>query len=477
MASGFRKEKDLLGEMEIPADVLWGIHSARAKENFEFPSRRHVHPGLIRAYGQVKLACARANHSLGYLEDERFKFIEIACREMADGHLNEWIIVEPLQGGAGTSTNLNVSEVIANRALVLAGRSPGDYGYIDPIEHVNLHQSTNDTYPTALKVAVFRELKNLETYINRLQEECQAKEREFAGVLKAGRTEMMDAVPITLGREFGAWAEAFARDRWRVYKCTERIRVVNLGGTAVGTGLDAPRDYIFKVVDYLREITGLPIARAENLLEATQNADVFVEVSGILKAHAMNLLKISGDLRLMASGPDAGLGEITLPELQTGSSIMPGKVNPVIPEFMAQVAIQVSSMDQAIGWASGMGQLELNAYMPLIAENMLGMLDLLIAANKAASERCINGIIANVERCRDLAHKTEAIATVLLPLIGYKKASDVAKAMNTEGLDLFEASQKVAGLSREQVEKLVTPDAVNALGFVVEKNKKEEMGL
>ncbi len=460
-----RTEQDLLGTLEVPADALWGIHSARAVGNFDI-SRRPVHPELIHAFGEVKLAAATANHALGYLDDSRFEPIARACREMADGELDEHIVVDAFQGGAGTSTNLNVCEVIANRALVLAGRTPGDHTFIDPLEHVNLHQSTNDTYPTALRVAVYRGLKRLEQCLTALLETCQAGEREHADTLRPGRTEMMDAVPVTLGRTFGAWAEAFARDRWRVYKCTERIRVVNLGGTAVGTGLGAPRSYIFRVVEELRTIVRLPLARAENLFEATQNCDVYVEVSGILKAVAMNLLKVSGDLRLLASGPATGLGEIALPQRQAGSSIMPGKVNPVIPEMMAQVAIQAAAQDQAIAFAAGSGQLELNAFLPLISANLLEMLDLLIGASRAAAEKCIGEITADAGHCRDMALRSPALVTVLVPVVGYHTAAEIAATMQKEHLDLFAAAEQVAGLQRADIEPLVTPAAVNALGFV-----------
>ncbi len=460
-----RTERDMLGTRELPADALWGIHTARAVDNFALSGRR-VHPALIHAYGEVKLAAATANHELGFLDAAQYEPLALACREMAAGGLDDHILVDAFQGGAGTSTHLNVCEVLANRALILAGRAPGDYAFIDPVEHVNLHQSTNDTYPTALRIAVFRGLKRLEPILTGLQEQCQAKEREFAGVLRTGRTEMMDAVPTTLGRTFGAWGEAFARDRWRVYKCTERIRVVNLGGTAVGTGLGAPRSYIFRVIDDLRAIVGLPLARAENLFEATQNCDVYVEVSGILKAVATNLLKVSGDLRLMASGPAAGFGELVLPALQAGSSIMPGKVNPVVPEMMAQAAMQAAALDQAIATAAGSGQLELNAFLPLITADLLEMLDLLIGACRAASDKCIGGIAANAEHCRDQALHSGALATVLLPVVGYHAATEVARVMHEEGLDLFAAAEKVAGLPRAEIEALIAPAAVNALGFV-----------
>jgi aspartate ammonia-lyase len=360
-----RTETDWSGEKQIPAGALWGIHTARAVENFPLSGRK-VHPELITAFGEVKLACAQTNIQLGFWKDNSKKAsaIEKACFEMSQGLLTEHILVDALQGGAGTSTNMNVNEVIANRALQILGKLPGSYEIISPLGDVNLHQSTNDTYPTALKIAAIRLLRLLEQNVFLLQESFQQKEKEFAHIVKIGRTQLQDAVLTTLGREMGAYAEAFNRDRWRIYKCEERLRVVNLGGTAIGTGLGAPRLFIFRVVDRLRENTGLGLARAENLIDATQNADVFVEVSGILKAHASNLLKISNDLRLLSSGPNAGLGEINLPPRQAGSSIMPGKVNPVIPEAVAQAAMKVMGNDLVITQACSSGNLELNPFMP-----------------------------------------------------------------------------------------------------------------
>ncbi len=465
-----RCERDSRGEKWIPADALWGIHTARAMENFPITGRT-VAPELICAYGQVKLAAAITNRKLDCLPPDKADLIERAARELADGKLSDHILVDPLQGGAGTSTHLNICEVIANRALVLAGRKPGDYEFIDPIEHVNMHQSTNDTYPTALKIAAYVLLKNLETAVTALQEACQTKERQFADILKIGRTELMDAVPTTLGRTFGAWADVYSRDRWRIYKCTERIRVVNLGGTAIGTGLGAARQYIFRVTDELRQITGLPLARAENLLDATQNADVFVEVAGILQAHASNLMKMAGDLRLLASGPDTGLGEINLPPLQAGSSIMPGKINPVISEMLTQVAIDVFSSTGAIAMAAGSGQLELNAFLPLIADKLLTILRNLLAANNLAAEKCIRGITANADRCRELAHRSAAISTVLVPKIGYHKAGEIANYMRNHQCDIFTAAKAVANLEKNDFERWISPDAVNALGFKSDNEK------
>ncbi len=464
----FRIEKDFLGEREVPENALWGIHTERARENFKVSSRR-VPPRLIHAYGEVKLACARVNQRLGYLEEHRGNAIQAAASEVLAGQWDEEIVVDAYQGGAGTSTNMNINEVIANRALQIMGKKPGDYSHCDPLEHVNLHQSTNDTYPTALRIAVFKALKELEKEVTQLQAAAQEKEQEFSHVFKIGRTELMDAVPMTLGRTFGAWAEVLARDRWRIFKCTERIRVVNLGGTAIGTGLGAPRKYIFQVGEELRIITGLPLARAENLLEATQNQDILVEVMGMIKTHAMNLMKMSGDLRLLNMGPDAGIGEVRLPALQAGSSIMPHKVNPVIPEMLTQVAIQVFGFDQAITWAAGSGQLELNAFLPLIALNMLESLDLLQAADHLAAKKCLRQIQADEKKCHENACRSQAIAAVLVPLIGYHQAAEVAKLMQEKQVPFEQAANEITGLTLEECQALLAPHAVNALGFVEKK--------
>ena len=296
-----RKEKDLLGACEIPVNALHGVHTARALENFGL-SGRPVNPVLIRAYGAVKLAAAQTNHDLQRWSDEVYDAIGAACREMMAGQLDEHVMVDALQGGAGTSTNMNVNEVIANRALQMLGEVPGNYAVVHPLEDINLHQSTNDTYPTALKVAAILELRSLEAELIRLLEAFQAKEKEFAHIVKIGRTQLQDAVLTTLGRTMSAYSSSLGRDRWRVFKCEERLRVVNLGGTAIGTGLAAPREYIFNVVKNLKGVTGMGLARAENMVDCTQNCDAFVEVSGILTACATNLLKLSSDLRLMSSG-------------------------------------------------------------------------------------------------------------------------------------------------------------------------------
>jgi len=464
--SEVRLERDLLGEREVPAEALYGIHTVRALENFALAGRP-VHAELVCAYGTVKLACALTNRSLGVWSDDPAKAdaIERACREMAEGRLTEHVVVDLLQGGAGTSTNMNVNEVLANRALQLLGEPLGHYSRVSPLDDINLHQSTNDTYPTALRLAAILLLHQLEDRLVSLQEAFQALEQKFAHVVKVARTELQDAVLTTLGREMGAYAEALSRDRWRVYKCEERLRVVNLGGTAIGTGLAAPRQYIFRVVDTLRELTGIGFARAENLVEATQNADVFVEVSGILKACAATLLKISNDLRLLSSGPDAGLGEIRLPQKQAGSSIMPGKVNPVIPEAVAQAAMLVMSHDQALSAAAAAGSLDLNPFLPLIAACLLDSLKLLSGSCDILRRHCVEGIEADEERCRAHVESSTAVATALLPVLGYEQtAAAVARARET-GRSIRATVVEEGLLSAEVVDQLLAPEAVTRLGM------------
>ncbi len=369
---------------------------------------------------------------------------------------------------------MNVNEVITNRALQLLGAAPGRYDLVSPLDDINLHQSTNDTYPTALKLAAIRLLRRLEEQIVGLQEAFQEKERAFAPIVKIGRTELQDAVLTTLGRTMSAYAEAVARDRWRVYKCEERLRVVNLGGTAIGTGLGAPRKYIFRVTDCLREKTGIGFARAENLVDATQNTDVFVEVSGILKACAVSLLKISSDLRLLASGPDAGLGEIRLPGLQAGSSIMPGKVNPVIPEAVSQAAMLVMGYDQVIAHACSRGDLELNAFLPVTADCLLQSIDLLTCSCAMLRERCVLGMEADEARCKRHVDGATAAATALVAEFGYKQAGDLARNAAKRGVSIREQVLQEGILSPEAFDALVTPEAVCRLGMPdTNKNRKD----
>jgi len=459
----FREESDFLGKVDIPEDAYWGIHTYRASENFPMSGYK-IHDELIKSFGYVKLACAVTSKSLDVWPDDKADAIIQACQDLIDGLLNEHIIIDPIQGGAGTSLNLNVNEVIANRALELLGKNKGEYSFVDPIEDINLYQSTNDTYPTALKIASIFLVRKLEQQLIALQESFQRKEKEFSDVVKVGRTQLMDAVLITLGKEFSAYAEAIARDRWRIYKCEERLRVVNIGGTAVGTGLSAPRKYIFALIENLRNLTGIGLARAENMVENTQNLDVFSEVSGLLKANATNLIKIANDLRLMNSGPLAGLAEITLPAVQCGSSIMPGKVNPVIPEVVAQVGIKVLGNDVIVNQCVAGGQLELNQNVPLLAFSFLESLELLINANKVFKEKCIDGIVANRENIKKHVLCSYASITALVPKIGYLKATEIAKALQKNPQPVKKFAVENGYVTEEEFDYLTSPDAVLALG-------------
>lgn len=461
--SDYRKETDLLGEALIPSNALWGINTYRALNNFPV-SGYHLHTVFIKAFGIVKMAAAMVNKELGYLDAQKADAIITASQEMADSKLDVHIVVDALQGGAGTSTNMNVNEVIANRALELSGRPFGDYAFIDPIEDVNLHQSTNDVYPTALKIASVYLIRELEKSLVSLQESFQRKEKEFADIVKVGRTQLMDAVLITMGREFAAYAEAIGRDRWRVYKCEERLRVINMGGTAVGTGITAPRKYIFGVSEKIRELTGFGLARAEDLLENTQNCDVFAEVSGILKTNATNLIKFSNDLRLMNSGPDAGFGEIILPEVQAGSSIMPGKVNPVICEMAAQAGYKVLANDVAINHCVSAGQFELNAFMPLIAHSFLESLELLKNANHILAFKAVDDIKVNREKINEMVNSSLATVTALLPVVGYKMATEIAKKSRETGKSPLEIVLEENIIPQEDYEMLTSPEMVCALG-------------
>lgn len=461
--SAHRIEKDLLGEMDAPCDALYGIHTIRANTNFVTSGRR-VNSSLIRAYGAVKLAAAEMNHDIDAWPDDTFRAIKSACTEMMDGLLDQHITVDALQGGAGTSTNMNVNEVLANRALQLLGKTPGEYATISPISDINKSQSTNDTYPTALSVAAISGIRALEKALVALMEALQKQEKVMAHVVKAGRTQLQDAVLTTMGRTMASFADAIGRDRWRVYKCEERLRVVNLGGTAIGSGLGAPRRYIFGVVDKLKAITGMGLTRAENLTDATQNLDVLVEVSGILTACATNLMKICGDLRLMASGPDAGLGELTLPALQAGSSIMPGKVNPVIPEAVIQAAIKVQGNHTVISQACAMGNLELNAFLPLIAETLLESIDLLHNSAMMLATKCIDGLVVNEDGCRRGAQAISSMVTALVPYIGYQSAQEVGALAKSNNISVREAVVRKGLMAEEDLERVFRAESVLRLG-------------
>ncbi len=464
MNENFRVERDSLGEFLIPKNSYYGIHAARARENFQL-SGIIPHRELIWAMAIVKRASAEANRLLKALDDRVANSIILASQEVADGLFDKEITVDALSGGAGTAFNMNINEVIANRALEILGYERGRYDIIHPIEHVNLHQSTNDVFPTAIKVSVVKLLDVLASEVAKLQDEFQKKEREFANVLKVGRTQMQDAIPVTVGQEFSAWAEALNRDWWRIHKAKERVRQVNLGGTAVGTGLNCPKAFASLAIEKLRELTGLPIAKAENLFEATQNADTFSEVSGFLKTLAVNLLKISSDLRFLSSGPRGGIGELKLPPVQVGSSIMPGKVNPVIPEMVTQVAIKVMASDQAVSFACSLGSLELNPFLPLVAHELIGSLKILINASILLREKCVKGLEVDEERCKNLFDSSGCIITAFSPYLGYEICSEVYKEAVMTDRKVEEILLEKGYFTKEEIKSITKHEELTTPGF------------
>ncbi|AEF80288.1 aspartate ammonia-lyase [Leadbettera azotonutricia] len=425
-----RTEKDELGEIQIPDNAFYGTQTARAMENFSLGYKR-VSLKLIYAMVKVKKAAALCLVKLAS-QDEALKYRAIAqaCDEVLQGKADDQFKIDALQGGAGTSTNMNVNEVLANLALEILGKPRGAYAIIHPLDHVNRLQSTNDVYPTSLRIAAIDLLRELSDNCARLQESLQKKETEYSGIKKLGRTELMDAVPITLGEEFGAYAQAIGRDRWRLYKVEERLRQVNLGGAAVGLAGKNEKLYHHGVLEQLREITGMGLAAAEYPMDLTQNCDVFVEVSGLLKSLGVNLTKIANDLRLMNSGPRGGLGEIRLAPMQKGSSIMPGKVNPVIPEMAIQVGIKVAANDFAITAAASRGEFELNAFSPLIADALLESLLLLCRTVRIFRTKCIETLEPVEGRCAALLENSCAFAASYVPRLGYDTVNRIIAENN-----------------------------------------------
>lgn len=422
--ANFRVERDFLGEREVPEKCYFGIHTLRASENFALTGRR-IHRDMIKAICCVKKSAAQANLEIAKLSEPAARAIIQACEETSRGDFDEFIVVDPLQGGAGTATNMNFNEVLANRANEILGHPLGSYEPVHPNDHVNLGQSTNDVFPTALRIAAIWNLRELVKEVASLQELLQKKESEFSGIPKIGRTQLQDAIPITLGAEFSSWGESFSRDRWRLYHLEERLRVVNIGGTAIGTGLNADRQYQFTIIRRLQDETGIGLARAENLVEATQNADVFCEASGLLKPLAVNLMKMANDFRLLASGPNTGIGEIILPAVQEGSSIMPGKVNPVMCEMVNQISMKIYGNDLAITHAADSGQLELNAFLPLIMDALLESLCLLKKGISLFAQRCVSGIKPNQQRCKEHLQASLGLITLLTPRFGHQKMSEM----------------------------------------------------
>ncbi|MFC8046405.1 aspartate ammonia-lyase [Nocardia sp. NPDC057353] len=453
-----RIEHDLLGERAVPDTAYWGIHTLRATENFPITGTPiSHHPTLIRALALTKAAAAQANRELGLLPAELADAIGTACAEIAGGALHDHFVVDVLQGGAGTSTNMNANEVIANRALELLGHQRGAYTALHPIEHVNLGQSTNDVYPTAVRLAVRAALAELRTALAHLVAAFAAKAVEFAEHLKMGRTQLQDAVPMTLGQEFGTYAVMVGEDIQRLDEAALLIDEINLGGTAIGTGLNSPPGYPELARAALSALTGYPLRTATDLLEATQDVGAFVQLSGTLKRTAVKLSKVCNDLRLLASGPRAGLGEIRLPAVQAGSSIMPGKVNPVIPEVVSQVAYEVVGNDIAITMAAEAGQLQLNAFEPLIAHKLLESVGHLAAAARTLAERCVPGITADTDRMRATVERSAGLITALNPHIGYEAASRLAARALTSDRTVAELATEAGLLTPPLLELLLSP--------------------
>ena len=452
----YRVEKDSIGTKDVPEDVYYGVQSLRAAENFHITGL-NMHPEIINSLAYIKKAAAITNCEVGLLDKKRTQAIVQACDEILAGKFRDNFIVDPIQGGAGTSLNMNANEVIANRAIEILGGKKGDYTVVNPNDHVNCGQSTNDVIPTAGKMTSLRLLKRLKKQLLRLHSALEQKAEEFDDVIKMGRTQLQDAVPIRLGQEFQAYSVAILRDLNRMDKAMDEMRTLNMGGTAVGTGLNADESYLRRIVPNLSEISGMELVQAYDLIDATQNLDSFVAVSGAVKACAVTLSKIANDLRLMSSGPRAGLGEINLPAKQNGSSIMPGKVNPVIPEVVNQVAFNAIGNDVTITMAAEAGQLELNAFEPIIFYCLFQSIDTITYAVQTFVDNCVIGITANVNRCRYFVENSVGIITAICPYVGYQKAAEIAKEAIKTGESVRKLIIEKGILTKEQMDEIMDP--------------------
>jgi aspartate ammonia-lyase len=454
-----RIEHDLLGERSVPANVYYGVHTLRAVENFPISGTPiSIYPDLVIALACVKQAAAEANRDLRLLEEKKAVAIIAACEEIRAGALHEQFVVDVIQGGAGTSTNMNANEVIANRALELLGASRGEYCVLHPLEDVNKSQSTNDVYPTAIRVALHFALKRLCEEMAVLRAAFAAKAEEFVDVLKMGRTQLQDAVPMTLGQEFSTYAVMIGEDEQRLAEAGLLIHEVNLGGTAIGTGINAHPDYPLLACTHLAAITAIPLVLAPNLVEATQDAGAFVQLSGVLKRTAVKLSKICNDLRLLSSGPRAGFGEINLPPMQAGSSIMPGKVNPVIPEVVNQIAFEVIGNDVTVSLAAEGGQLQLNAFEPIIVHSLFESLTHLRAGCAVLAEKCVSGITANREFLRRTVEHSIGLVTALSPHIGYERSTIIARQALETGRGVVELVLEQGLLTQAQLDIILRPE-------------------
>ena len=452
----FRVEKDSIGTKDVPENVYYGVQSLRAAENFHITGL-NMHPEIINSLAYIKKAAAITNCEAGLLDKRRTQAIVQACDEILEGKFREDFIVDPIQGGAGTSLNMNANEVIANRAIEILGGKKGDYSVVNPNDHVNCGQSTNDVIPTAGKMTSLRLLKKLKKQLLRLHSALEQKADEFDGVIKMGRTQLQDAVPIRLGQEFKAYSVAILRDLNRMDKAMDEMRTLNMGGTAVGTGLNADESYLRRIVPNLSEISGMDLVQAYDLIDATQNLDSFVAVPGAVKACAVTLSKIANDLRLMSSGPRAGFGEINLPAKQNGSSIMPGKVNPVIPEVVNQVAFNAIGNDMTITMAAEAGQLELNAFEPIIFYCLFQSIDTIAYAVNTFVDNCVIGITANETRCRYFVENSVGIITAICPYVGYQKAAEIAKEAIKTGESVRKLIIETGLLTKEQMDEIMDP--------------------
>lgn len=456
MMSTQRIEKDFLGERVLPAEAYYGIQTLRATENFPITGYT-IHSSLIKAMGIVKKAAALSNMEVHLLSKEIGEAIVEAAQEVIDGKWDAEFLVDPIQGGAGTSINMNANEVIANRALEILGKEKGDYHTVSPNSHVNMSQSTNDAFPTAIHIAVLNLIDELLETMDYMQSVFHQKAEQFAHVIKMGRTHLQDAVPIRLGQEFEAYCRVINRDIVRIRQTRPNLYDVNMGATAVGTGLNAFPDYIKSVDEHLADISGLPLKGATHLVDATQNTDAYTEVSGALKICMINMSKIANDLRLMASGPRAGLGEILLPARQPGSSIMPGKVNPVMPEVLNQVAFQVIGNDHTISLASEAGQLELNVMEPVLVFNLIQSISIMNNVFRAFTENCLKDIEANEERMKEYVEKSVGVLTAVNPHIGYEVAARLAREAILTGRSIRELCIEAGVLTNEQLDLILDP--------------------
>jgi aspartate ammonia-lyase len=442
--------------MHVPIEAYYGVQTLRAKNNF-YITNRTIHPELIISLAEIKKAAAITNIDINKLNRKVGAAIIQACNEIISGRLHDEFIVDPIQGGAGTSANMNANEVIANRAIEILGGKKGDYSLVHPNDHVNMAQSTNDVFPTAGKLVIIKMLVNAVCELERLYEVLEEKAIEFNDVIKMGRTQLQDAVPMRLGQSFHAFASVIKRDINRLTKVQQEMLTVNMGATAIGTSINVSLEYLKNITLNIKKVTGLNLTQAEDLIDGTQNLDGFVSVSGVLKTCAVNLSKMANDLRLLSSGPKTGIGEINLPSMQNGSSIMPGKINPVIPEVVSQVAFNIMGNDFTITMAAEAGQLELNAFEPVLFYNLFESIETLRNATKTFVDNCIVGITANKERCAHLVANSVGIVTVLCPYIGYKKSADIAKEALKTGVAVKEIILREGILSLRELDEILDP--------------------